>query len=58
MAAPAYPAELAFQIRRIRGFGDFWVVVENSISYDGGDWNLTFLNILEFRGDKVAHESI
>ena len=51
-----YPADLAFQIRRIRGSGDFWVA-ENSISYDGGEWNPT-VNILEFRGDKVAHESI
>jgi hypothetical protein len=32
-------------------------VAENSISYDGGPWNLT-VSILEFRGDKVARESI
>lgn len=52
----AYPAVLAFEIRRIRGSGDLWVA-ENSISYDRGPWNLT-VSILEFRGDKVARESI
>ncbi len=51
-----YPAVLGFRIRRIRGAGDLWVA-ENSISYDGGPWQFT-VNILEFRGDKVAHESI
>ncbi len=51
-----YPAKLEFVIRRLRGAGDLWVV-ENSIRYDGGPWNLT-VNILEFRGDKVAHEAI
>jgi hypothetical protein len=52
----AYPASLAFEIRSIRGRDDLWVA-ENSISYDGGPWNLT-VSILEFRGDKVARESI
>ena len=51
-----YPASLEFKIRRIRGRGDFGVA-ENSISYDGGPWNLT-CSILEFRGDKVARETI
>jgi hypothetical protein len=51
-----YPAVLEFKIRRIRGRGDFWVA-ENSIRYDGGPWNLT-CSILEFRGDKVARETI
>ena len=51
-----YPAALKFKIRRIRGRGDFWVA-ENSISYDGGPWNLT-CSIMEFRGDKVARETI
>jgi hypothetical protein len=51
-----YPASLDFKIRRIRGRGDFWVA-ENLISYDGGPWTFT-VNILEFRGDKVAHETI
>ena len=51
-----YPAVLDFKIRSIRGSGDLWVV-ENSISYDGGPWNYT-CNILEFRGDKIARETI
>jgi hypothetical protein len=51
-----YPAKLAFEIRQIRGRDDLWVA-ENSISYDSGPWNLT-VSILEFRGDKVARESI
>lgn len=51
-----YPASLAFEIRQIRGRNDFWVA-ENLISYDGGPWNFT-VNILEFRVDKVAHETI
>jgi hypothetical protein len=51
-----YPATLEFKIRRIRGRGDLWVA-ENSIRYDGGPWNYS-CSILEFRGDKVAHETI
>jgi hypothetical protein len=51
-----YPAQLAFEIRRIRGRGDLWVA-ENSIRYDDGPWNLT-ISILEFRGEKVAREAI
>ncbi len=51
-----YPASLAFEIRNIRGRDDLWAA-ENSISYNGGPWNLT-VSILEFRDDKVAYESI
>jgi hypothetical protein len=51
-----YPAAVRFRIRKLRGGGDFWVA-ENSISYDGGPWQFT-VSILEFRGDKVAHETI
>jgi hypothetical protein len=51
-----YPAALDFRIRRIRGRDDLWVA-ENSISYDHGRWQCT-VSILEFRGDKVARESI
>jgi hypothetical protein len=51
-----YPASTRVEYREIRGRDDLWVA-ENSISYDGGPWNLT-VSILEFRGDKVAHESI
>jgi len=51
-----YPASIEFEIRRIRGQGNFWVA-ENSIRYDGGPWNYS-INILEFRGDKIARETI
>jgi len=51
-----YPASVKFKIRRIRGRGDFWVG-ELSISYDGGPWNYG-CSILEFRGDKIARETI
>ena len=51
-----YPANLEFRIRRLRGRDDFWVA-ENSIRYDGGPWNLT-CSIIEFRGDKIARETI
>ena len=51
-----YPAVLEFQIREIRGDGDLWVA-ENSIRYDGGPWNLS-VNILQFRGERVARETI
>jgi hypothetical protein len=40
----------------VRGRDDVWVV-ELLIRYDGGPWNYG-VEILEFRGDKVAHESI
>jgi hypothetical protein len=51
-----YPASTKFQLRRIRGQGNFWVT-ELSISYDGGPWNYG-CSIMEFRGDKVAQETI
>jgi hypothetical protein len=51
-----YPAALEFKIRRIRGRGDFWVA-ENAIRYNGETWNYT-CSILEFRGDKIARETI
>lgn len=51
-----YPAALQFQMRRVRGHGDLWVI-ENSIKYDDGEWQPT-VNIMEFRGDKVARETI
>ena len=47
-----YPAQLEFRIRRIKHDGDL-VVAENLISYDGAPWMFT-VNIMEFRGDKVA----
>jgi SnoaL-like domain len=51
-----YPASVESRIRRIRGQGDFWVV-EISIRYNGGAWNYG-CSMLEFRGDKVARETI
>jgi len=51
-----YPASLEFKIMRIRGQGSLWVA-ENQIRYDGGPWNYG-CSILEFRGDKVARETI
>jgi hypothetical protein len=51
-----YPAAVKFKVRRIRGRGDLWVA-ENLISYNGGPWNYG-CSILEFRGDKIARETI
>jgi hypothetical protein len=52
-----YPAtSVGFDVRRVRGAGDVWVV-EMGVRYDGGRWNYG-VEILEFRGDKVARESI
>jgi hypothetical protein len=51
-----YPAVLRFHTRRIT-HRDELVVVENLISYDGAPWMFT-VNILQFRGDRVAHERI
>jgi hypothetical protein len=51
-----YPAKLDFKIRRISHDGDLWVA-ENLISYDGSPSMFT-VNILQFRGDKVAHERL
>jgi ketosteroid isomerase-like protein len=51
-----YPAKVEFALDRIRGGGDVWVG-ELRIRYDGGPWNLA-VDVLEFRGDKVARETI
>jgi hypothetical protein len=51
-----YPAVVTLEMRNLRGQGDLWVV-EGAISYDGGRWEPA-VNILEFRGDKVARETI
>jgi hypothetical protein len=53
----SYPAtKVEFDVRRVRGGGDVWVV-ELRIRYDGGPWNYG-VEILEFRGDKVSRETI
>ena len=51
-----YPAALRFHTRRVTHRGEL-VVAENLISYDGAPWMYT-VSLLEFRGDRVAHERI
>jgi ketosteroid isomerase-like protein len=51
-----YPADLRFRIRRISA-GEDLVVVECSVSYNDGPWQYG-VQLLEFRGDKVARERI
>ena len=51
-----YPASLRFRLRRMTARADL-VVVECSLSYDGGPWQ-DGVQLLEFRGDKVARERI
>ena len=51
-----YPAATSFEIREVRGRDDLWVV-ELSVRYDEGPWNFG-VSILEFRGEKIARESI
>src|ERR687897_3076313 len=51
-----YPARTAVEFLEMRGRDDLWVA-EISISYDGGPRNFG-VSILEFRGRKIARESI
>jgi hypothetical protein len=51
-----YPADVEYRIRRVAA-RDGLVVVECSVSYNGGPWQLG-VQLLEFRGDKVALERI
>jgi hypothetical protein len=51
-----YPASTSVEFREIRGGDDLWVA-EVSITYDEGPLNFG-VSILEFRGDKIARESI
>jgi hypothetical protein len=51
-----YPAEVHCRVRRITAREDL-AVVELSASYNGGPW-LFGVQLLEFRGDKVARERI
>jgi hypothetical protein len=51
-----YPADLKFHIRKITRRDDL-VVAENLISYDGNPWMFT-VNIMHFKGERVAHERI
>jgi hypothetical protein len=51
-----YPAGVDLDMESLRGQGDLFVG-EGTISYDGGPPQ-PVVNILEFRGDKVARETI
>jgi len=51
-----YPGGLRFRLRRITAREDL-VVVECSVSYNGGAWQ-DGIQLLEFREDKVARERI
>jgi hypothetical protein len=51
-----YPAKVEYTMDRFRGRDDLWVA-ELRARYDGGAWNYG-VSILEFRGDKVARETI
>jgi hypothetical protein len=52
----AYPAKVAATIKRSRGGGDLWVT-EYVITYNG-EKSLNVVSIMEFRGDKVARETL
>jgi hypothetical protein len=51
-----YEARLTFEPREIRGAGDVWLG-EGRIRYDGGE-PIHFVQVVEFRGDKVRRETI
>jgi hypothetical protein len=51
-----YPVNLGFRLRRMTAREDL-VVVECSVSYNGGPWQ-DGVQLLEFRGDKIARERI
>lgn len=51
-----YPSKVEFELSRLRGRDDVWIA-EVLARYDGGPWNHG-LTILEFRDDRVAHETI
>ncbi|MBT9330032.1 nuclear transport factor 2 family protein [Paracidobacterium acidisoli] len=48
------PSKKRFAVRRILGSGDLWIT-EFTLTYDGKP-SYT-VSIMEFRGDKVAHET-
>jgi hypothetical protein len=51
-----YPASTSVEFREMRGRDDLWIA-EISISYDQGP-RMFGVSILEFRGEKIARESI
>jgi hypothetical protein len=52
----AYPNEVTFQIRRIRGSGNLWIT-ELDLTYDGAT-SIHVANIMEFVDDVVVRETI
>jgi ketosteroid isomerase-like protein len=53
---PADPDQIRYRVRRVTARVDL-AVVEVSVSYDGTSW-MQGVQLLEFRGDKVARERI
>ena len=51
-----YPAKVTIEMTRLSGSDDFWVA-EGLIRYDDGEPS-NVVNLLTFRGDKIAHERI
>lgn len=51
-----YPAKVDYKLRRITGHDDLWVT-EILVTYDGAT-PMFGLSIVQFRGDKIAKESI
>ena len=51
-----YPAEVEFEIPRVRGRDDLWVL-EVRASYDGGPWAFG-VAVVEFRDGLIARETI
>ncbi len=51
-----YPAEVDYRLRRITGHDDLWVV-ELLVSYNGSA-PIMGVGIMQFRGDRIAHETI
>jgi ketosteroid isomerase-like protein len=50
-----YPGDVDFEIDRVRGTGDVWVV-ELRLRYDGGPWKYG-VDILELQDGKVSRET-
>jgi ketosteroid isomerase-like protein len=53
---PADPDQMRYRVRRVTARVDL-AVVEVSVSYEGTSW-MQGVQLLEFRGDKVARERI
>jgi hypothetical protein len=51
-----YPGSVTYEIGRIRGADDFWVV-EMTVSYDGGQPRYG-VDLLEISDGKIVHETV